>query len=100
MTTPDSTRAALMVSRDLFFTSMVTGTASLLGMEVQVVGDAAVAGQSLATAKFGCIFLDLADPGLDVANFFARLPAENHPPVVAFGSHVATARLQSARDAG
>jgi CheY-like chemotaxis protein len=100
MTTPHGSRAALLVSRDLFFTSMVTGTASLLGVEVQVVADAAAAAQSLAAGQFGCIFLDLADPGLDVADFFAHLPAQNQPPVVAFGSHVATARLQGARDAG
>jgi CheY-like chemotaxis protein len=100
MTTPDSSRAALLVSRDLFFTSMVTGTASLLGVEVQVVADAAAAVQSLATGQFGCILIDLADPGLNLVDFFARLVAEDHPPVVAFGSHVATARLQAARDAG
>jgi CheY-like chemotaxis protein len=79
---------------------MVTGTASLLGVEVQVVADAAAAAHSLATGQFGCIFIDLADPDLDLADFFARLAAEDHPPVLAFGSHVATSRLQAARDAG
>ena len=100
MTTSYGSQAALLISRDLYFTSMVSGAASLLGLEVQVVADAAAALERIAAEKFGCVFLDLADPGLDVAGLLARLPVDSHPPVVAFGSHVATARLQGARDAG
>jgi CheY-like chemotaxis protein len=100
MTTSDNLRPALLVSRDLFFTSKVTGTAEMLGFEVQVVGDAQTAALRIVAEPYACVFLDLADPGLDVAEFFARLPADGRPPVVAFGSHVATARLQAARDAG
>ncbi len=91
---------ALLVSRDLFFTSKVTGTAEMLEFEVQVVGDAQTAAQRLAEEPYACVFLDLADQAVDVAEFFAALPADGRPPVVAFGSHVATARLQEARDAG
>ena len=91
---------ALLVSRDLFFTSKVTGTAEMLGFDVQVVADVEPAAERVAAEPFACVFLDLADPGLDVASFFARLPADGRPPVIAFGSHVATARLQAARDAG
>ena len=99
MATSDSSRPALLVSRDLFFTSMVLGAASLQGMEVQVVADAPSAVERILAGHVACIFIDLADPGLDVAGFFARLP-EGRPPVVAFGSHVATARLKEAREAG
>jgi CheY-like chemotaxis protein len=100
MAAPDVLRPALLVSRDLFFTSKVTGTAEMLGFEIQVVGDARAAAEHVAAESCACVFIDLADPGLDVADFFARLPADRRPPVVAFGSHVATARLQAARDAG
>ena len=100
MSAPNDPLPALLVSRDLFFTSKVTGTADMLGFEVQVVGDADGALARIAAEPFACVFLDLADAGLDVAGFFARLPAGRRPSVVAFGSHVATARLQAARDAG
>src|SRR5262245_57957431 len=100
MSAPDGSRTALLVSRDLFFTSRVTGTADLLGIKIQVAADAQTATERLAAAPFGCVFIGLADAGLDVAAFFAQLPSDAHPPVIAFGSHVATARLQAARDAG
>jgi CheY-like chemotaxis protein len=100
MTSNSSGRTVLLISRDLFFTSKVTGTASALEIEVQVVGDAQRAAEQVGTGAYRCIFIDLADTGLDVGAFFAGLKAGSHPPVVAFGSHVATARLQAARDAG
>jgi CheY-like chemotaxis protein len=100
MLASDVPSPALLVSRDLFFTSKVTGTAEMLGIAMCVVGDAQAAVEHIAAESYACVFVDLADPGLDVAGFFARLPADRRPPVVAFGSHVATARLQAARDAG
>jgi CheY-like chemotaxis protein len=100
MSAPNDPLPALLVSRDLFFTSKVTGTAGMLNFDVQVVGDALTAAERIAAEPFACVFLDLADAGLDLAGFFAHLPAEKRPPVVAFGSHVATARLQAAREAG
>jgi CheY-like chemotaxis protein len=100
-----ATSRALLVSRDLFFISKVTGTASSLGIAMQVAGEAQGAAQLANTEIFQCIFIDLADEGLDVSEFFTslktQLPASSLPvPVIAFGSHVATARLQQARDAG
>lgn len=95
-------RTALLVSRDLFFISKVTGTASSLGIEMQVVADAQSAAQLASAESFRCIFIDLADEGLDVSAFFAGLTPglTESVPVIAFGSHVATARLQKAREAG
>jgi CheY-like chemotaxis protein len=95
-----NTRTALLISRDLFFTSKVTGTASALGVDVQVVGDAHSAAEQVGASDYRCIFIDLADIGLDVGAFFEALKGGLHPPVIAFGSHVATARLQAAREAG
>jgi hypothetical protein len=46
------------------------------------------------------VFVDLAEPDLPLAALIADLPVDARPVVIAFGSHVATARLQTARDAG
>jgi len=96
-------RTALLVSRDLFFISKVTGTAASLGIEMRVVAGAQAAAQIANAERFQCVFIDLADEGLDVSEFFAGLKPDvtaSSMPVIAFGSHVATARLQKARDAG
>jgi CheY-like chemotaxis protein len=100
-----TSRAALLISRDLFFISRVTGTASSLGIEMQVAANAQAAAQIANAETFQCIFIDLADEGLDVSEFFASYKARPSVsdlpvPVIAFGSHVATARLQAAREAG
>jgi CheY-like chemotaxis protein len=100
MTTSSTGRMALLISRDLFFTSKVTGTASALGVEVDVIGDGQAAAERVGSHDYRCIFIDLADPGLELGVFFAGLKGDSHPPVIAFGSHVATARLQAAREAG
>ncbi len=100
MTAPVASTTALLVTRDLFFTSKVTGTAAAVGIKVEVVSDADAAARCVETGNVRCIFIDLADTGLDVGGFFSRLSLEARPPVIAFGSHVATARLQAARDAG
>src|SRR5258708_25685616 len=70
-----------------------------------VAADAQAAAQLANAERFQGIFIDLADDGLDVTEFFAGLkpgqPAfRASTPVIAFGSHVATSRLQAARDAG
>jgi len=100
MPTPAERPRALLISRDLFFTSKVTGTAQALGVDVRVIGDAAAAAELVNGQSLRCVFIDLADEGLDVSAFFAGLKPDLNVPVIAFGSHVATARLQQARDAG
>jgi len=84
----------------LFFTSKVTGAAAIAGINIEVAHDADALLTKLNNAPIRCVFIDLADPSLDVAHLISRLPAENRPRVVAFGAHVATARLDAARAAG
>jgi hypothetical protein len=91
---------ALLISRDLFFTSKVTGTAAALGIKLQVVGDPETAARLADDEHCRCVFLDLVDAGLDVPLFIRSFQSQRKPAVVAFGSHVARARLQEARDAG
>jgi|SRR5579872_6131977 len=93
-------RAALLISRDLFFISKVTGTGASLGIRIEVAAEAQAAAQLASAEAFQCIFIDLADAGLDVSEFFASLKEGQQATVIAFGSHVATARLQAAREAG
>lgn len=100
MTLPTNPPTALLVSCDLFFTSRITGTAAELGIAMRVAADDSSAAREAAATDFRCIFLDLADSSLDVTEFIALLKPDRRPPVIAFGSHVATARLEAARDAG
>lgn len=104
MTNPsaDPARIGLLVSRDLFFTSKVTGTASALGLVVQTVPGIPQVVERLKAggSTCACVFLDLGIADLDIAGLMAQLPAEHRPKVVAFGSHVATARLEAAAAAG
>lgn len=100
MSTPDDPPLAVLISRDLLFTSKVTGTAQLLGSRVAVVPDCATAAARVAEGPVRCVFVDLALPGQNLAQFVAALPPDRRPKVVAFGSHVAVAQLQAARDAG
>lgn len=97
---PSPTPVGLLISRDLFFTSKVSGTAAMLGLQVKVVADVASAVAACRAGPVRYVFCDLADPALDVAALVASFSADNRPRVVAFGSHVATARLAAARAAG
>lgn len=92
--------SGLLISSDLFFASKVTGTASALGLKVDLAGGLEQAKQRLSEQNYGCVILDLGTPGLAVADVVALLPSTPRPRVIAFGSHVQTARLQEARDAG
>lgn len=100
MNSPEPGAAGLLISRDLFFSSKITGTAAELGFRVAVEGNMAQAISQIAASPHRCVFLDLESPGLNVPDVIAALPQTGRPVVVAFGSHVQTARLQEARDAG
>lgn len=90
----------LLVSRDLFFTSRITGTAAALGMRVETAGDAESAAAKLPAGGYRSVLIDLETPDLDPAAIVAALPTEDRPAVIAFGAHVHEALLESARAAG
>lgn len=100
MSAPGTIPIGILISRDLMFTSKVTGTAHQLGLRVAVVPDCAAAAARVADSPVRGVFVDLALPDQNLAQFIAALPSDRRPRVVAFGSHVATAQLQAARDAG
>jgi CheY-like chemotaxis protein len=97
---PAAAPVGLLISRDLLFTSKVTGTARDLNLPVKTVLDAAAALTLVAEGEIRAIFVDLAESRLDLPGLMSGLPADRPPAVIAFGSHVATALLQAARDAG
>lgn len=94
--------AGLLLSRDLIFTSKVTGTASALGHRVIVVGNIALASAMLAKWSPVVVFVDLASGDLVAPATIVKYREIAPPgtPFVAFGSHVDTQALAAAADAG
>jgi CheY-like chemotaxis protein len=84
------------------FTSRVTGTARDLGLTVRPARSVAVLENLAGQQAPGCVILDLANPTLKVAELVAWLRAHCSPMpfLVAYGSHVDTATLRAAREAG
>jgi DNA-binding NarL/FixJ family response regulator len=94
--------AGLLLSRDLIFTSKVTGTARMLGRQVLTAGNAALALAMIEQWKPRAVFVDLAAGDLvkPEALIAYRAAAGADTAFVAFGSHVDTAGLAAAADAG
>ncbi len=98
--TPDGP-AGLLLSRDLIFTSKVTGTASALGHRVIVAGNVALVAAILEKWTPVVVFVDLASGDLvSMANLSAFRQITPETPFVAFGSHVDTQSLADASAAG
>ena len=101
--TPEgSAPSGLLLSRDLIFTSKVTGTARELGRRVMVAGDVALASAMIEQWRPRVLFVDLAAGDLAgaAAILAFRKLAGPSTPFVAFGSHVETRALDAARAAG
>jgi hypothetical protein len=94
--------AGLLLSRDLIFTSKVTGTAGALGHRVIVAGNVALASAMLAKWTPVVVFVDLAAGDLAASESIARYREVAPPgtPFLAFGSHVDTQALAVAAAAG
>src|SRR5271169_5262185 len=92
----------LMLSDDLLFTSKVTAAARSQGLEVRSARSAQVLENLAREHTPRCVIVDLANPGLVLGDLLERLrqTCAPMPRVIAFGSHVDTATLQAAREAG
>lgn len=95
-----STPTALLLSGDLFFTSKITGTAQAVGLHMDVRASIPEEIPGPAAGGYRLVIIDLAQPSIVPTEVIARLSATDRPHVIAYGSHVATAKLQAARDAG
>jgi CheY-like chemotaxis protein len=95
-------RVGILLSDELMFTSRVTGTARDQGLTVRPARSAEVLENLARQQAPGCVILDLANPTLKVAELVAWLRSHCSPMpfVVAYGSHVDTATLRAAREAG
>jgi CheY-like chemotaxis protein len=92
----------LLLSDDLIFTSRITATARALGLAVKPARSAeALVGLARQEAP-RCVLIDLANPGLVLSELIRQLGevCRPVPRLVAYGSHVDTACLRAAREAG
>ncbi len=102
MSQPDTQNegVGLLLSDDFLFGSKITATARSLGLTVKTARNVdALLGLRAPAPR--CVVIDLANPGLDIAQLAHALRAVAPPPfLVAYGSHVDAATLKAARDAG
>ncbi len=92
----------ILLSRDLIFTSKVTGTARALGHRVLVAGNTSLALAMIEQWHPCVIFVDLSAGELVAPEALLGYQRLAGPAVafVAFGSHVDTEALAAARAAG
>src|SRR5690242_20598231 len=92
----------LLLSDDLIFTSRITGTAHALGLTVRAARSADVLLNLARQEAPNCVLVDLSNPGLRLPELLQQLreACPTMPRVVAYGSHVDTATLRAAREAG
>jgi CheY-like chemotaxis protein len=88
----------LLLSDDLMDSSRITGAARQLGLTFTAAKSQAAL-QDLAAGKNPrCVIVDLSNPGLDIVELVRNW--QSQPYIVAYGSHVETATLRRAREAG
>jgi CheY-like chemotaxis protein len=92
----------LLLSDDLIFTSRITGVGRDLGLTIKAARTLDALDALARQEVPACVLLDLAFPGLSVADLVRRLgeACAVMPRLVAYGAHVDAAGLRSARQAG
>jgi DNA-binding NarL/FixJ family response regulator len=88
-----------LLSDDLMFSSRIAGTGRDLGFDIRAFRSPAVLLEAEPSPR--CVIVDLANPGLQITELVAHFKNLDPPAtIIAYGSHVDTATLQKARDAG
>ncbi len=92
----------LLLSDDMLFTSRITSTARDLGLTIRPARSVEVLLGLIRQQTPRCLIVDLSNPGLQTAELIRQLreTCDPMPRVIAYGSHVDTATLQAARQAG
>ncbi|MDB5390374.1 MAG: hypothetical protein JWM11_6020 [Planctomycetaceae bacterium] len=80
--------------------SKVSSAASSLGLRIEAVGNVALGLTKAAAGGYACVIVDLSLQPLVIQDLTANLHGDVPPPVIAFGAHVDTVRLEEARLAG
>ena len=95
------TRRGVLLTANMLFSSMVTGTASALGQEVAVAGDVAEAVELCRARPSAYVIIDLGMAEIEIVKAVAWIrEAAGAVPIIAYGSHVKKDRLDEARTAG
>jgi DNA-binding NarL/FixJ family response regulator len=99
---PAADPSGLLLSRDLIFTTKVTGTARALGRRVATAGSPDAVRSLIERERPSAVFVDLSAGDLvapEALRSYRELAGPG-TPFVAFGSHVDTRALDLAREAG
>jgi hypothetical protein len=90
----------VLLSRDLMFVSKITGTATVLGFRVDVIASLDQFQVEVRANPPRAVFLDLNCAEFVPEVVVASIEGPSRSHVIAFGSHVDTARLAAAKKAG
>jgi CheY-like chemotaxis protein len=92
----------LLLSDDLIFTSRIVGTGRDLGFTIKTARSGELVLELARRENPRCVIVDLANPGLNIGDLILQLGevCRPRPFIAAYGSHVDTATLRAARDAG
>lgn len=96
----DPPHQGLLLCQDLMFVSKITNAADRLGLRIEATGNIAEGLRRVAGGGYHCVIVDLSLRPLAISDITSILPGAPPPPVIAFGAHVDTARLEEARLAG
>jgi ActR/RegA family two-component response regulator len=91
----------LLLCDDLIFSSRITGTAKALGLSLRTMKIVSDLLHFARQTPPRCVIIDLNSPGLIIDDLVGELGMLTRMPlIVGYGSHVDTATLKKARDAG
>jgi CheY-like chemotaxis protein len=91
----------LLLCDDLLFGSQITGAAHDLGCKVRMVRDVGTLSHLTDEHQPSAVFLDLHSQNLDVDTLVKQIKNRKPAPlIIGFGSHVDTATLKAAQQAG
>src|SRR3989442_840134 len=91
---------ALLLSDDLIFASRIAGEARAQGVALKTARSIDALEELARIQPPRCVIVDLAVAGPVITDLVRRLRMGSHPRFVAYGSHVDTATLRAAREAG
>jgi len=91
----------LLLSADLMCSSRVCGAAERIGSGALTASSTAMLLEQLPSESLTLVVLDLNTPGLDVSELVPQVRrAAPSLPILAFGPHVHSQRLQAASESG